>query len=61
MGATNQKRLADGLYLLGAGADPDVFPRTLRAYVLQHIETTEQMAELPRDLSSVNPPAPRRC
>src|SRR5262245_5861572 len=55
MSATDQKRIADGLYLLAAGANRDTFMRVLRAYLLQHIETTEQMAELLHDLSAVNP------
>jgi hypothetical protein len=54
---SDREELADALYLLRAGSNPDTFLRTLRTYVLQHIETTEQMAALLRDLSSVNPPA----
>src|SRR5689334_19391369 len=57
MSGTDQKRIADGLYLLAAGANPETFMRVIRAYLLQHIETTEQMFELLCDLSSVNPHA----
>ncbi|HZF30398.1 MAG TPA: hypothetical protein VE907_14875 [Gammaproteobacteria bacterium] len=52
-----REEIADALYLLQAGSDPDTFLRTLRTYVLQHIETTERALELLRGLASVNPPA----
>ncbi len=51
----DQEEIGRALYLLRAGADPEVFLKTLRAYVLQHTETPERMAELLHDLSSVNP------
>jgi hypothetical protein len=54
---TDRERIAQGLYLLAAGADPVTFLATVRAYVLQHITTAKQAAELLRDLAKVNPPA----
>jgi hypothetical protein len=54
---TTRERIGHALYMLAAGADQDVLMQTLRAYVLQHIATTEQAMELLRDLASVNPPA----
>jgi hypothetical protein len=52
-----RERIGHALYMLEAGSDPELFLEVLRAYVLQHIETTEQAVELLRNLAAVNPPA----
>jgi hypothetical protein len=51
----DREELADALYLLRAGADPDTFLRVLRTYVLQHTTTHEQAAELLQALMQANP------
>lgn len=50
----DREEITDALYRIRAGSDPDTFLRTLRAYVLQHTETPEQVTELLCDMASVN-------
>jgi DNA-binding protein H-NS len=54
---TARERIGHSLYMLAAGADESVLMPTLRAFLLQHIQTTEQALELLRELAAVNPPA----
>jgi hypothetical protein len=51
----DQEEIGRALYLLRAGADPEVFLKTLRAYVIQNTATHEQADELLRALMEANP------
>ncbi len=54
---TARERIGHALFMLAAGADEAVLMQTLRAFLLQHIQTTEQATELLRELAAVNPSA----
>src|SRR5690606_5418809 len=52
-----REQIGNGLYELSAGADPDLFLRVLRTYVVQHAANSEQIVELLKDLAKAHPEA----